>query len=460
MTSKTAIHVFTRLLPIGSLLVSLPLVSLLVSPALADSTAQTDTNGATATPVKAPLHPKKHKVAKAPSPDIVPTHKAAAPAPVVDTSGPLDLNVTYTGELWQNTGGFNSGTDYMYEVDASLSVDTQKLFGWQGGRFYVEGFYAGGNSLDFTYTGALQAPSALDAYDSMNLVKLYQLYYDQQIGNTNVMVGRFDVQQQFGTTRPMDLFANKAQAINYTFLAAGQAAGFNDPSIYPDTTIGLRIKQTFGSQWTVKLGLLNGLSDSPDARNTTDILIGPKEGALGIGEVDFTPDKYTKFMVGTWGLTGQLNKIAQFSPTYAQLTTWGDAGAYVGGATRLYTIEGNRGVDAFFNVGVTNAITNISDLSVDAGVTITGLFGARPNDKLGAAVGVIETTPGYQKLMYLYQGLQIAQYETAYELTYRAKITDWLAIQPEVDYITNPDIAGKKSAFAYGLHFELHKEFN
>ena len=52
-------------------------------------------------------------------------------------------------------------------------------------------------------------------------------------------------------------------------------------------------------------------------------------------------------------------------------------------------------------------------------------------------------------------------------LTYRAKITDWLNLQPEADYIVHPQLGGQpgtgaplNNALVVGLHFELHKEFN
>jgi porin len=423
MASKAAIHFLIWSLPFGSLL---------VSPALA---ADLNVPAAPPTPV----------VAAAPS--------------------PFDLSVTYVGEEWENNGGTKNGSNYMYGVDAALTIDAQKLLGLQGGKFYIEGFYVGGKSQDFGYTGALQAPSALDAYASMNIAKLYQAYYEMPFGATDVLVGKYDVQQQFGTTRPMELFADKAQQINLAFLAAGQGAGFNDPSVYPDTAVGLRIKQTINNQWSASFGLLDGMSDSPVGRNATDVEIKSVYGALAIGEVDYTPDKYTKLMVGSWGLTGQLDKLGQFSPSFAQLKTWGDAGAYVGGATRLYTIEGARGIDGFFNVGATNGIVNIVTNSADVGVTFTGLIPARPNDKLGVAVAVEENSSGFQKLLG-FEGIHLATYETDYEFTYRAKITDWLTVQPEADYIVHPSAGGLpgvgplKNAFVFGLHFELHKEFD
>jgi porin len=391
---------------------------------------------------------------------------APATAPVVAAApNPFDLSVTYVGEDWQNNGGLKSGNDYIWGLDANLTIDAQKLFGMQGGKFFIEGFYVGGKSPGIDYMGSVEAPSSLDAFSSNNLAKLYQAYYEQTFGATDILVGKYDVQQQFGSTAPMVLFGSKANLMNDALTAAGYAANLNGPSEYPNTSVGVRVQQTFNDQWTVKLGLLDGEADSPANRNPTDVQIKSVYGALGIGEIDYTPAKYTKLMAGVWGETGQLAKLGQYSPTFTPLETWGEVGAYVGGATRLYTFQGARGIDGFFNVGVAPGDTNIVSRSYEGGLTFTGPIGFRPKDQLGFAVAAEENSSGYQKLVGL-AGIHLATYEVDYEATYRAKITDWLTIQPEADYDVHPSAGGipgvgpLKNAFVFGLHFELHKEFD
>jgi porin len=388
---------------------------------------------------------------------------ASLPPPVVTVTPTYDLNVTYAGEVWHNIGGLKTGTDYMYALDAGLNINLERLIGLQNAKFYVEGFYAGGKSLELNYTGAAQAPSAVDAFFSMNTLKLYQAYYEQTFGSTDILAGKYDVQTQFGTTRPMDLFANKAQAMNFAFFSAGVASGLNGPSVYPNTAVGIRIKQTLNDQWSFKVGVLDGEADLPNGK--TGILFEDKYGALGVGEIDYTPWANTKLMAGVWGLTGHLNKLGLYDATFSPVKTWGDMGEYVGGTTRLYTIAGNRGIDTFFNVGLSSGATNLTNHSYDAGLTFTGLLDVRPSDKLGVAFATEETTDAFKRLLAL-TGAHLASYETDIEVTYRAKITDWLVLQPEFDYIVHPASGGQangaplKNAVVFGLHFELHKEFS
>jgi porin len=98
-------------------------------------------------------------------------------------------------------------------------------------------------------------------------------------------------------------------------------------------------------------------------------------------------------------------------------------------------------------------------------LTWTGLFDSRPTDKLGVAVGVIHVTTAGQQLI---KAVGIGggfEYETSLELTYRAVLSDWLTVQPDIQYIINPGLVspvnGKvKDAFVFGLHFEMGHLFN
>src|SRR5262249_51521195 len=151
---------------------------------------------------------------------------SAAPPPAGDTA--YQIKLQYTGEVWNNSGGLRNGTNSQQNIDASFRVDTEKAFGWQGGRFFIEGFYNNGIPLNDTYVGAVQDPSVLDT-GLRNMVRLYQAYYDQRLGNTDIRFGIFDLESQFGITRPMDTFFNGAFAWTSTL----DSSGLNGPSTYP-----------------------------------------------------------------------------------------------------------------------------------------------------------------------------------------------------------------------------------
>jgi hypothetical protein len=111
----------------------------------------------------------------------------SAPAAGSDSSA-VQLKQLYAGEAWGNQGGRSSGSTYLQGFDTSMSIDASK-FGWTGAKFYAEGFYVPGKSDDETRIGAIPASSAPDVFNASRISRLYQIYYAQRIGHTDVLVG-------------------------------------------------------------------------------------------------------------------------------------------------------------------------------------------------------------------------------------------------------------------------------
>jgi porin len=382
----------------------------------------------------------------------------ALQVPPADASSPYQLRLQYTGEAWGNNGGVQTGSTYLQNVFAGLKVDTDKAFGWTGGRFVAEGFYNTGNSLNENFVGSVQDPSAVDVGDR-SLFRLYQVYYDQKLGNTDIRFGVMDLETEFGVTRPMDAFFNGAFAWTSTLDKSGDQT-LNGPSTYPNTALGVRVRQRINDEWSVQAAVVNGMSDSVASPHSNAIEISSKNGALLIGEVDYVPIARTKLMVGYWQYTGLQDTQNEFTATGDLRQVRGNQGAYIGGSTRLYTIKDARGLDAFVNFGVGDGRVNEVDTSMNFGLTWTGLFDTRPADKFGFGVGVVRASSGFQQAQ-LAAGNTIFPYETAFELTYRAKLTDWLTVQPNIQYIVHPGFdKALKNDFVFGLHFEMGHLFN
>jgi porin len=371
---------------------------------------------------------------------------------------PFQLRLQYTGEAWQNSGGLQNGNDYMANYYASLSVNTDKAFGWTGGRFVVSGFYNSGPSLNEHFVGAFQDPSAIDV-DRGNLLRLYQVYYDQKIGNTDIRFGVMDLETEFGVTRPMDMFFNGAFAWTSTLDVSG-AQGLNGPSTYPNTALGVRIRQIINDQWSVQGAVVNGMADEAALPQSNSSTFSNKTGALAIAEVDYTPIARTKIMAGYWMYTGLMDTQNEYTDSGELRQARGSAGAYIGGATRLYTIKDARGLDVFVNFGIADPKVNAVDRSVNAGLTFTGLFDTRPGDRFGFGVGVARAGEPFQQAQ-LAEGNAVYAYETIFELTYRAVLSDWLTVQPNIQYTLHPGFNGAvKNDFLVGLHFEIGRLFN
>jgi porin len=160
-------------------------------------------------------------------------------------------------------------------------------------------------------------------------------------------------------------------------------------------------------------------------------------------------------MAGYWEYSGLFDtqNETNFDGSIRQI--YGSRGGYIGGATRLYTIDGPRGLDGFVNFGVADSRVNQVTRSVNAGLTFTGLLDARPTDRLGFAIGIAGAGNPFQQAQ-IAEGNAVYRYETVYELTYRATICSWLTVQPDIQYIVHPGFDQTlKNDFAFGLHFEI-----
>ncbi len=381
----------------------------------------------------------------------------AAPTP----SDAYELNLLYTGEFWNNIdGGLRLGPSYMYNIDGRFQVDTGKAFGWTGGQFVFESWYANSVSTGNTYVGAVDQQSPIDTAANVPIFRIYQLYYDQAFGNTGIRFGVYDLETEFANTKPMALFLSKNLTWATSLDQAGTMPqnGLVGPGNYPYTPLALRFLETLGNNFSMKLVIADGAADNPQNRANNSIRFSSAYGALIMGELDYTPGKYEKLMVGAWTLTSKLPALGEFNPDGSQREVYGEAGAYLGGATRLYSPEPKRGLDGFFTFGVTTPTsTNVAE-SLNAGLAYTGLFDCRPTDKIGVSVNVNAASAPYMN-MQLAMGTRIYNYETSFEGTYRAKINNWITVQPDIQYIVHPDYVLKNDLIV-GVHFEIGHVFD
>ena len=368
---------------------------------------------------------------------------------------PITVRLQYTGEGAANVmGGLRNGGSYMNQILAQLHADTEKAFGWTGGHFVLEGFYENATSLDTQYVGAVQDPSLIDT-SGVAVFRLYQAYYKQDIGNTNVLFGIYDPETDFGITRPMDIFFNGAYAWN----AALDQSGVNGPSTYPSTSLGARVRHSFNDHWSVQAAVLDGVPDSAKRLKDTAVNINSTNGALILAEVDYTPTRTTKLLAGAWDYTGKFDALDQTNIDGTQRQRSGSSGGYIGGATRLYSQTARRGLDAFANIGVASSRTQLVDQSLNAGLSYTGLLDDRPYDRMGVAMGVIHAGAPYRNTQ-IADGNRVRSYEVNFEATYRAPVTRWLTVQPDIQYWINPGVDPRlKNDLLLMVHFEVSHLF-
>lgn len=105
-----------------------------------------------------------------------------------------------------------------------------------------------------------------------------------------------------------------------------------------------------------------------------------------------------------------------------------------------------QGLKGFFRMGLADGKINRFDRFASIGLTYTGLLPGRDGDQIGLAAATAILSPSAR------QATGSKNAETALELTYQLPVGQVLTLQPNVQYIINPDAnCSLSNALALGL---------
>jgi porin len=365
------------------------------------------------------------------------THKSAEFAEAGPP--PLAIDVTYTADIWRAaSGGAAQGTRYLDNLDIVAAADMERLVGWNGATIGVYGLYNNGASLSELVGDALAA-SNIEA--GTRAFRLYEAWIDQKIGsNASVRLGLYDLNSEFDVLEASGLFMGSAHGIGADFSQSGE----NGPSIFPSTSLGARLAVSPATGWTVRAALMDGVPGDPARPQRTAIKLGNGDGALLVGEVE-APLPGGKLLFGHWRYTapaddllgqGQHRNNGYYLRAEARLASEGD--------------DADQGLAASFRLGIADGLVNQFNRFASAGLTYTGPIKGRDDDQFGLAVASAFTSSDYRL------ATPATGAETVVELTYRAPLTKWLTVQPNLQYVLNPGTDPELgNALAFGLRVEL-----
>ena len=203
------------------------------------------------------------------------------------------------------------------------------------------------------------------------------------------------------------------------------------------------------SVW-LQIGLYAGDAGTPDSNESGfDYDLGSTEGVMVIAEtaVDATLlGRETTAKVGGYHHTGDFTDF--------------DSGKSASGIYALYLIldqvlVGNRDqsrLAAFFRLGVSPLDDrSVVDWYLDAGMTAKGL---RENDRVGLGFSHAHFGDAFDSAQDR-AGTPVTDAESVIELTYRAPLTPWLALQPSLQYVIDPQDDAASDALVGGLRAEI-----
>jgi porin len=371
----------------------------------------------------------------------------------------LEVAGVYKADGFANLrGGLERNAAYIHNIDFTLLVNMEKLVGWQGGSLFVDVLANNGGELS-RYVGDVQVVSNIEAG---RMTKLYQAWVQQEAweGSVSLLAGVYDLNSEFYVTQTSGLFINSSHGIGKEFSQTGR----NGPSIFPNAAAGVRLRlQPYESVYFQTV-VLDGMPGDPDDPSRMQIHFNKEEGLLVTAEAGYASSGgetntsgLAKLAVGVWSYTSQFDKLNEVDANGEPVKCTEDWGVYCLAEKSVYKESENpgQGLAAFARLGYASSCVNQFDYHFGVGAVYTGLFSSRDEDELGIAVAHAHNGREYRQVIAL-GGTWAKNLEVTAELTYKAQLTPWLALQPDVQYVihpsTDPQIA---NALVFGSRFEL-----
>ncbi|MEW6652721.1 MAG: carbohydrate porin, partial [Bacteroidota bacterium] len=150
----------------------------------------------------------------------------------------------------------SKGYCYLNMFTFSSTLDLGKLFGWNNTEFFTEVIGLHGTAPE-DKIGALQGISNIT---SPHQWRLYQFWVEKKLaGNSiSVLAGLFDLNSEFDVRSTTALFINPSFGIGPDF----SGSGLNGPSIFPSTSIAVRVNYEPNENISLKIGFFDAVPEN------------------------------------------------------------------------------------------------------------------------------------------------------------------------------------------------------
>jgi porin len=366
---------------------------------------------------------------------------------------------TVTVDALRDRGGQRNGGGAMTNIDLRATADLEKLAGWTGATVYVNVLYSGGSRVNASYTGSLMGVSSIEV--DVPTARLFQAWIQQNFFNDqfSLLAGIYPIDSEFFAVESASVLIHPA------FGTPGDLALTYVPSVFNTAAPGLRAKWLSADRTLYGMAaVMNGVAGDPDYTKPYFFKSTSGGGAFVIGEFGWRPreagitlkpvepvstvpteelydyERFQpegKFAVGLWRYSkpppGQYAVDADGQPAQAH-----SQGGYALAENTLFGLgERGRDVSAFARYSWSNGLATAIDRTWNVGVRVRGPLASRPDDVLviGTVYGGLSS--GYRSTQAA-GGNPTASSENVLEVTWRAPLTRYFAVQPVAQWIRHP----------------------
>jgi len=377
----------------------------------------------------------------------------------------LDIGLLHKSDILSNVkGGLEEGTEWMGHTEATLSVDLEKLLGWNATTAYFHFQSDLGSKFNTNNVGAFMGVDNIEV--GTNTAQFYHAWIEKSFlgGRLAIKGGLYPIDSEFYVTETAGLFLAPPYGMS------NEVAQTDTPAIFPLGALGLRLKLTSQDEAFYAMGaVMDGRAGDPGDPRHTQITLADGDGSMSIVEFGYTPppaetkaaggdgaeaeevESFNKTAIGFWRYTRQDADIDGSGTGHS-------SGAYFLAERSLFAETGapSQGLAGFVRFGTASESLNQVDWTASVGLRYRGLFPGRDDDLAGIAITYNHAGDDFRKASRAAGDSTTESAETDWEFTYRAQIKDWLALQPNLQYIRNPGMDRDiDNAWIVGLRTEV-----
>jgi porin len=340
----------------------------------------------------------------------------------------------YTASMWSNVGGgIRTGTEFDGYLDTGFGLDLSTVGLWDGLKMQASLHWFQGREPSVELVGVNLA-QAVNPWEASNAIRVFDLYLSQKIGDAvTVRAGQLAVDSFFMISKYASMLLNAA---------FGDLPSQNlnlDVPVYPVAGPGIYTSAKLGDDVTGRLGLFS--ADTPEDRSGfhgLDWKLGHDAGWATVFELGYKARPAA--LPGTYTLGGYAAAAhAQFGnddPLVGKWSFW----LMVDQALAV-DAKGDPSVGGFAQFSYTpDEDRNVISYYASAGLNVFGPIPGRDDDVLAFGGSVMVFTDAYLASADG-PGAGAPGSETVLEIGYQITATQWLVVQPDLQYVIDPQFA-------------------
>lgn len=369
----------------------------------------------------------------------------------------ITLCLQEQSEVFGNlSGGLRRGAVYDGLTTASLKVDN--IAGLDGLAFYVSMLQIHGRSPTANLTGNLQTVTNTEA---TRATKLYGLWIEQSLlgGDLTIRIGQEGANDELMLARSAATFINSSFGFPPLMALSLPSGGPNYPLAAPMARVQYKLNERF----TVLGAVFDGDPAGPGAgdpqlRDRTGTTFRVRDGVLGFMELwysagsdgdDGLPGVYK---LGAWYHSGRFNDPARDTAglPLASPASNGIARQFRGNQA-IYGVmdqtvwhRKDSAINVFALAMAAPDDRNFTSFLLEGGLAWTAPFEGREKDLAGLAfayinLGNAQRAFGADLVRFGAAASPFRGHEAVVELTYQYWVMPGLTLQPDLQYIVNPE---------------------